>query len=474
MATSIQRSISLLGLVSVLSIFGCRCHRTQRSADPRPEAPRASPLSKRFTAEQPFAFVLPQLQDVQGVGGVRARDCGVCHQAIYKEWQATTHAWALRDIQYQAELFKPSSPRWLCLNCHIPVQNQRRKIVTGLIDGDVMRPATRPNPGFDADMQQEAITCAVCHVRPDAKGRSQIVGPRGNPEAPHPVRRDGAALRDVCYRCHDPRGERITPLLVCWFETRKELADGPFAKKGCADCHMSTTRRRLAAAFDVYPERETHAHHWAGGGVPKSFDGYPGLRARGYEPGLEVHKLTVTPSPDGKQVAFSLDFENARAGHKLPTADPERHLLLLAWLEDASGQRHAVTRARIGQTWTWHPRAEKKGDNRLAPRERRRWEQRLEVPTGLGKGKGKLVVTAYHVRLTGKTVEHMRKAKVEATYIKGIEAQVRQLQRHYPMASYLYREEVDLGSGKQTRLSLDELIALSRAEQRKSLSKRDY
>ncbi len=56
------------------------------------------PLKSRFTKEQVYAFVLPQLAPVEGVGGVRASQCGGCHKAIYKEWRASSHASRMRHF----------------------------------------------------------------------------------------------------------------------------------------------------------------------------------------------------------------------------------------------------------------------------------------------------------------------------------------------------------------------------------------
>ena len=440
----------------------------------KPVATRV-PLSARFDPRtQPFAFVVPQLAPVQGVGGVRARDCGVCHKEIYRQWQQSTHAAALRDIQFQAEIHKPSSPRWLCLNCHIPVANQRRRLVRFLTAGDVMRPVSVANPGFDAVMQKEAITCATCHVRPDASGASVIIGPRGSVMTPHPTRADRAALRDICYRCHDPQGERITPLLVCWFETRKELARSSHGKQGkhCVDCHMPKTTRRLAADFAEYAPRSTHGHSWVGGGVPKSFEGYLTLERRGYNPGLEARLERWERDQGKRRVRFTLALENAHAGHWLPTADPERHLLLWAWLEDIQGRRLVSAKSRVGQTWKWHPRAQKIADNRLKPGERRRWSTSLAPPPD--SVAARLVLTVLHVRLTSDNARHMQQTPVSERYVPGLLAQVRQLQRHYPMATFLYREQVDLQDGAHTRANLTELLRMSQKEQQRPLSQRLY
>ena len=429
-----------------------------------------TPLSKRFDPiEQGFAFVLPRLRPVQGVGGVKASDCGVCHKAVYRRWQQSTHAAALRDIQYQAEIHKESSPRWLCLNCHIPVSNQRRFLVRGLWDGDVLRPVLEPNPGFDRAMEQEAITCATCHVRPDASGASVVLGPRGSALAPHPTRAAPGALRQICRRCHDPRGERITPLLVCWFETQKEMLQSKQDRQ-CVHCHMPVTRRRLAADFTEYPERETRQHLWVGGGIPKSFSGYSALLDRGYRTGLDT-RLETWDRTAG-QVRFTLALRNARAGHWLPTADPERHLLLLATLQDRQGKRLASATSRLGQTWKWHPWAQKIADNRLRPGERRRWSAALKLPADI-KG-ARVVLSVLHVRLTAENARHMQKTAVSEAYVPGIKQQVKQLPRHYPMATYLYRQEIDLHSGARTLATPRQLLERSQKEQSVPLDRRDY
>ena len=468
-----NQNLRLLALLPLLLLPACRPRAVQKKQDLAPPKEQVKPLKKHFTAEQEFAFVLPRMAPVQGVGGIRAEQCGTCHEAIYKEWQQSTHAWALRDLQYQAELFKASSPRWLCLNCHIPLQDQRREVVVGLKGGDVLRPDTRPNPSFDARLQQEAITCATCHVRPGPAGASHIVGPQGNPRAPHPVRADPEGLRKICYRCHDPKGERITPLLVCWFETRKELEQGPLGEDAaCVDCHMPSKKRRLAAPlFERYPERESPRHTWVGGGVPKGYAGYAGLLRNGYEPGVSF-TLGEIKRADSGAVAFDLTVENGAAGHWVTTGDPERHILVVSRLLDAAGKELARQTHRLGQTWRWSPRAEKVADNRLKPEEERTLASSLK-PAAAGVP-ARLIVTAYHVRLTAKTAHHMMKTPVQETFIQGLTEKVKALPANYPMATYLHLEEVDLKSGARKKLDQAELLRRSAAEQERPLDTRDY
>ncbi|NIT57461.1 MAG: cytochrome C554 and C-prime, partial [Aliifodinibius sp.] len=96
------------------------------------------------------------------------------------EWKNSTHAMALRDIQFQSELTKEDSPKWLCLNCHIPVQNLRESVITHLSDNDIFAPIKTANPNYDPELQQEGVTCISCHVRSDKKtAKSAIIGPNG-------------------------------------------------------------------------------------------------------------------------------------------------------------------------------------------------------------------------------------------------------------------------------------------------------
>ena len=438
-------------------------------------------LRERF-GEWDFVTLIPSLEplrDPNGVSlGLAAEECGVCHQAVYEEWRQSTHREALHDIQYLAELAKEDSPKWLCLNCHIPLQDQREYIVAGdsrLEDrGDDIRFLLKePNPRFDANLQQDSVTCATCHVRRDGDGRSYVVAPKSEGRAPHPVEVDREFLHETCKRCHNPGLAQLTVTFVCWFDTVEELAAGPYAgKKDCVDCHMPETNRALVEGL---PPRRTHQHHWAGGGVPKSFEAYERLLERGYEPGL---RLEVHP-PDawvpGQPARVRVDYENARAGHYLPTADPERFILLEVRLEDASGKTTFRQRLKIGQEWDWGDVrtgrvATRLRDNRLRPLEKRTWV--TEVPLGSDLRGARLVVTGLHVRLKVENAGYMKRTPgLEAfeRYRPGLTEQIQRLEKSYPFFSYVARQVVELDSGTRHEVPLAELVEMSRKAQSLSL-----
>ncbi len=466
--------------ILVLSILLTFC----TSEAPKSKVSKSSivPLEKRFDKNKEiYAFVIPNLKKVKGIPGNKAKDCKACHAEIYREWSQSTHSMALRDIQFQAELSKKDSPKWICLNCHIPVQNQRKQIVTGLYGGDVLKPATKPNPLFDKEMQQEAITCAACHIRPDENGESVIYGAfsidKANPP-PHPVKIKKDFLQNICMRCHNPVGKGLTRNLICWFQTNKELtaSQGEVEKtfgtrKSCVDCHMPEVNRRSVPSMKGLPIRKGHKHHWTGGGIPKWYDGYDQLMDRGYIRGLKVRLHKIIKSQSGSKATVKVTLTNARAGHWLPTADPERFILMIAKVKDPSGRLIHKEKLRIGQKWKWSP-ARKIADNRIPQGKSIEWV--FSIPLKYFTD-AKLIITGYHVRVTSKNAGYHMKAKgIDESLLKGGQNFVKNLIDHYPLVNYIYKADIDLKSQKTKVYSMNELIELSRKEKGKSLSEREY
>lgn len=310
--------------------------------------------------------LLTGFETVEGLGDLSAETCGACHTEIYAEWQTSVHAQAWVDPQYQAEIGK-SGNRWLCLNCHTPLLTQQDQWPSGLVDGDVDQPIVAPNPDFDAELRDEGITCASCHVREGA-----IAGPGLGGEAPHkvvvdPDLRSGA----FCQRCHDVTAMYEGKSFICTFQTGDEWRAGPYDDEGttCVTCHMPTTERPAAVGG---PERTVARHWWRGAGIPKLADGpYPPPEANPF--GLEV----VLERAGDELVAT---MTNANAGHLLPTGDPERWVHVQIEVADEGGSSQVVAEHRIEQVWEWSTPPKKVSDNRLKPRESR--ELRAPIPAG--------------------------------------------------------------------------------------------
>jgi hypothetical protein len=341
-----------------------------------------------FAGRPPFERPLdPGLSPVAGVGSGSAEACAACHAEIAAEWALSTHAHAWVDRQYQAEITK-SGNRWLCLNCHTPLLAQQDLWPVGLQAGDVESPLLVPNPAFDAGLRDQGITCAACHVV-----NGVIHGP-GLPDsaAPHPVEADPRLRGDaVCHRCHQAAATYEGKGFACSFRTAEEWAAGPWAAEGvgCVDCHMPRVERPAATGG---PVRSVARHWWRGAGIPKVEGVHPPVEAN--PPGLGLRGAW-----SGGVVV--VDAENARAGHMLPSGDPERRVVLELrfFAEDGSPVGEPWSHA-FGQAWEWWPVARKVGDDRLGPREARRFE----VPAPAGAARAELTATSR--RMSDEAVAH--------------------------------------------------------------------
>ncbi len=312
--------------------------------------------------ENTWDFAIPNQELPEGIASLSAKQCGVCHQTHYNEWKLSTHANAWTDKQFQAELKKETSP-FMCINCHIPLQNQQEYIIKGLVDGDIYQPVKELNPEFDEELQQEGINCASCHVRDGA-----IIGPTGTKKAPHKTIKDTKHLSEnLCIGCHNAVAV-ITPDLVCSFETGDEWKEGPYyGKKDCKICHMEPINREIVSG---YGERLSHLHYFAGSGIPK----VDTLKTKMLN-GLEVYPSEIKKNISVKDsVRFSLKVKNEHAGHRVPTGDPERFFLITFQLKNKQGEIISEKTDRIGEQWEWHPKAQKLSDNNLFPNEERTFD----------------------------------------------------------------------------------------------------
>jgi hypothetical protein len=283
-------------------------------------------------------------------------------------------------MQFQAELKKESSP-FLCINCHIPLQNQQEFIVSGLVGGDIYQPVKTKNPNFDRKLQQEGINCASCHVR-----EGKIIGTIGSTLAPHPVKKDPKFLNEtLCIGCHNANAV-VTPTLACTFETGDEWKAGPyFPEKNCISCHMENVKRPLVAGYEP---RDSHRHWFAGSGIPKRV----GIEAKGLD-GMAFYPSKIPPKiKKGEEVNYTLKLKNEFAGHRLPSGDPERFYLIIMELKNTKGEIVARDSSRIGEQWQWYPEAKKLSDNNMNPKEERTYSVKY-LPSQQGK-------LNLHVRVT--------------------------------------------------------------------------
>ncbi len=482
-----MRLFLMVFVLSLVLIIGFCQSKGQKTYPPPPKG--SVPIKQVFDPKvAPCMFVVPQLKPIErldgkGKIGLKAKDCGQCHQSIYKEWSQTTHSSALNDLQFQAEIAKKDVPKWQCLNCHIPVQNQREYFITHLVDSDILKPVKKNNPGFDPEMKKEAITCATCHVRTDEKGKSFIYGAIGRSDgsnkgtnAPHPVKKDKRFLRKRCFYCHNVTKSPIEDRTLCFFTTGQEWRGGPYGpgqagidkdrysgKKDCVDCHMPTTKRKIADIDTtdpdkVIPERSSHQHHWVGGGVPKSFKAYDTLIDRGFVTALKVDTSRIAKLAAGKENTFHVILENTDInGHSLPTGDGERFIVIEATLKDLNNKVLERRHYKIYREMEWSMSPPNLTDNRLEPLEKVDWKFKMKLPETFDNIQ--LVITALHVRLLPKTARFIKKTpNIDPLYA----SKTKEIENHYPFSSYLYKEEIRLKDNMRRLFKLKELIELSK------------
>src|SRR3989339_1025749 len=116
-----------------------------------------------FEVDDRFALPL-KAKLPPGLTSLSAKECGACHQEIYQEWAQSMHAQAWTDPYYQVDLAFDGDQQ-ICLNCHIPLENQQENLVMGFRDAERFDPILQPNPNFDKALQQEGVTCVVCHLQ---------------------------------------------------------------------------------------------------------------------------------------------------------------------------------------------------------------------------------------------------------------------------------------------------------------------
>ncbi len=283
------------------------------------------------------SFARPQKITIpEGLSSVSAQECGACHQTIYEEWKSTIHSKAWVDPYFRADFVYDGSAQ-ICLNCHIPLENQQENLVVGFNDTDYLQPILKPNPNFDKELQNEGVTCAVCHVEGNT-----IIGPRKIDDAPHQVKKD-ARFSDgsgVCKRCHLVQGAR-------WDNFMKLPPCGNFAeiaetgkKADCVKCHMPHVTR---ANVEGDAKRKSGRHLFRGGhdqAMVKS--------------GLKFNLVDLSKA-GGKHKKYRLDITNVGADHRIPTGTPDRHLEVNFVLMDEKGKVIDHQKDLLERVILWRP-----------------------------------------------------------------------------------------------------------------------
>jgi len=233
-----------------------------------------------------------------------AKRCGRCHAKQLEAWTGSIHAMASSPgLLGQLARMDDEDEKTSCRRCHAPLAEQRT----------------------DAQLEEEGLNCAACHVRGWTRHGPTTIAGDLEPLPNYPTQ--GLAIyerSDFCMPCHQlPARNEVAgrPLL----DTYREWLAGPYMPRGiqCQHCHM--------------PER---AHTWKGIHDPDTF-----------RQGIRVEVIAAR----GKSGVVSVRARlwNDGAGHMLPTTPTPA-----AWLEitlvDGDGDRIKGAHAsqRIGRNLT--------------------------------------------------------------------------------------------------------------------------
>jgi hypothetical protein len=271
-----------------------------------------------FVVDEKFERPVP-VNIPEGLNSISAKDCKECHEEIYREWSESMHAKAWLDPYYQVDYIYDGSQQ-ICLNCHIPLENQQENLVLGFKDKERFKPILKPNPNFDPVLRDEGVTCAVCHVK-----EGKIVGPFKIDDAPHPVIADPEMASGIkfCEKCHVVSGKRwntfyrIPPCgTVAEINEKNEELD-------CVGCHMPEVIRPLVKGLKA---RRSGKHLFRGGHHPETV-----------RKSLKV-EYKKELSSDKKKTKYIFTLTNIGAAHYLPTGTPDRHLTLELKLLNKEGK----------------------------------------------------------------------------------------------------------------------------------------
>ena len=118
--------------------------------------------------------------------------------------------------------------------------------------------------------------------------------------------------------------------------------------------------------------RWARQHTFIGSAVPKTIG--KDKIVKDYINGLDIHvKLSPAHLALKDSAYITVSLKNQRAGHDIPTGDPEHFLLIKIRLMTKKNKVLRDTSFFIGQKWEWWPKAIKLSDNRLKALESRNY-----------------------------------------------------------------------------------------------------
>lgn len=304
-----------------------------------------------------------------GLASSSAQVCAACHPAVHASWESSIHARGPTPALRESAVGMPG-----CLSCHLPISAQQDTLWTydpGRLEGAI----PTPNPGFQATLAVEGVTCAACHVRDGAVVvGTELAAARTSPH--RTVFSDKLATSDACAPCHQlSLPGSAEPL----YDTFGEWNRSGFAEIGisCQGCHLQSAADGGLAA----DHRMTS------------------------DPARAVTILLDTPTlhvvRGGAPLPVAITLQNTGAGHTFPTGTPFRGVRMRLALEGPPGDDGAPRIAGAPITMDLARRIEPTApfatleDTRLPAGESRRVEAMFALPADVPAGPWSIRMTLH-------------------------------------------------------------------------------
>lgn len=337
---NMKKSI-MLNLLWIISFLGISCGVPEVKVSKREPAPQITektiPVIKEAPAEFDDMIRKIDMTWPQGTA-TPSEECGVCHQAIYREYAFGFGS----DLEFKGIVYRSLQDKLLnipsnisargtahflagvdpfpihareseeegksCDVCHFPEPFP----IIDLEEYTIPKPAPRGK-----DQESVGITCASCHLTPEGV----IRGPY-DVQSPHKtIQIKRMQTSDMCAYCHSLGKRSIGKQTQTYLEWWEDFHKSGLGQQHCQDCHMPRTLRKSAENFDV-PVRAVARHLWTGG--------HSIQRLR-----TALSLVIIQPQKGMSELEFHV--LNIGAGHSVPTGSNRRAVYLKAEVIDSNG-----------------------------------------------------------------------------------------------------------------------------------------
>ena len=306
----VARKRSRVGLLAAIALVSAWCAASVGQQGPEPELPAVHGIAGGYSLPFGPNRFLPSQAEAQFSGFLAPSDfptaeyCGVCHQAIYRQWRESVHANSFRAPFYTKNVNLLIEEKGIeasrhCEGCHNPIA-----LFTG-----ALTPGSPVKRDFDAD----GVTCTTCHsivrLKPETGLASYVIGKpavlvddQGNPVPGLPgdaqilshrswhkraMMRDFYRTAEFCGACHkanlppELNGYKWLRVFSTYDEWQQSSwsrqSPAPFYKKDtvstCQTCHMPRVSGEDMAAA---PDGSIASHRWLGANTAiPAYYGYP-------------------------------------------------------------------------------------------------------------------------------------------------------------------------------------------------------